>query len=99
MDSGARENRRGRLLVGHTHVPFVRRVNRKVIVNPGSIGQPRSGDARASYAVWEDGRFDLRVVHYPVESTIAKLKLLRFAESVERELVATLETGGSPGAL
>jgi hypothetical protein len=58
------------------------------------VGQPRSGDARASYAVWDDGEFVLRTAHYPVESTIAKLKLLGFKESVEQELVATLRTGG-----
>ena len=36
------------LLVGHSHVPFVRRVGDKLVVNPGSVGQPRSGDAQAS---------------------------------------------------
>jgi putative phosphoesterase len=34
------------LLVGHTHVPFIRRIGGKVIVNPGSVGQPRSAPAR-----------------------------------------------------
>jgi predicted phosphodiesterase len=83
------------LLVGHTHVPFIRRIGGKVIVNPGSVGQPRSGDARASYAVWDHGEFILRKAHYPVETTIAKLKLLGFKETVEQELAATLRTGGS----
>jgi putative phosphoesterase len=83
------------LLVGHSHVPFLRRIGRKVVVNPGSVGQPRSGDARASYALWDDGEFILRRAHYPVETTIAKLKLLGFTERVEQELVATLRTGGS----
>jgi len=27
----------------------------RVIVNPGSVGQPRDGDPRASYAIWDDG--------------------------------------------
>src|SRR5215472_4591133 len=30
-------------MVGHSHVPFIRRIGRKLIVNPGSVGQPRSG--------------------------------------------------------
>ena len=60
------------LLVGHSHVPFIRRIGGKVIVNPGSVGQPRSGDARASYAVWDDGEFILRKAHYPVETTVAR---------------------------
>ena len=83
------------LLVGHTHVPLIRRIGRKLIVNPGSVGQPRSGDARASYAVWDDGEFILRKALYPVETTIAKLKLLGFKETVEQELATTLRTGGS----
>jgi hypothetical protein len=52
-------------------------------------------DARASYAVWDHGEFILRKAHYPVETTIAKLKLLGFKETVEQELAATLRTGGS----
>ena len=83
------------LLVGHSHVPFIRRIGGTVIVNPGSVGQPRSGDARASYAVWDDGEFILRKAQYPIETTIAKLKLLGFKETVEQELAATLRTGGS----
>ena len=35
------------LLVGHSHVPFIRRIEGKVIVNPGSVGQPRSGGTPA----------------------------------------------------
>ena len=82
------------LLVGHSHVPFIRRIGRKLIVNPGSVGQSRSGNARASYAIWDDGAFILRTEYYPVETTIAKLRLLGFKEPVEQELVATLRTGG-----
>ena len=83
------------LLVGHSHVPFIRRIGGQLIINPGSVGQPRSCDARASYAVWDDGEFFLRKAQYSVEATIAKLKLLGLKETVEQELVATLRTGGS----
>ncbi|MFB6265855.1 MAG: metallophosphoesterase [Candidatus Nanohaloarchaea archaeon] len=38
------------LLLGHTHVPFVNQVAGTLVVNPGSVGQPRDGDPRASYA-------------------------------------------------
>ena len=80
-------------------MPFIRRIGRKLIVNPGSVGQSRSGDARASYAVWDDGEFILRKAHYPVETTIAKLKLLCFKEPIEQELVFTLRTGETPFAI
>jgi putative phosphoesterase len=81
------------LLIGHSHVPFVRRVGDKLIVNPGSVGQPRSGDAHASYAVWQDGIFTLRTTPYPVGATIEKIRSLRYPLPVEQKLVATLETG------
>jgi predicted phosphodiesterase len=38
------------LVVGHTHVPFVRRVNGTLLVNAGSVGLPFDGDPRAAYA-------------------------------------------------
>lgn len=31
-------------LLGHTHYPMYRNMGKKVILNPGSLGQPRNGD-------------------------------------------------------
>ena len=39
------------LVLGHTHMPYVKRFPSGLIVNPGSVGQPRDGDPRASYAL------------------------------------------------
>ncbi len=39
------------LVLGHTHVQHVERYGEGVVVNPGSVGQPRDGDPRAAYAV------------------------------------------------
>ncbi len=36
--------------VGHTHVPFVRRVGGTLVVNAGAVGHPFDGDRRAAYA-------------------------------------------------
>jgi putative phosphoesterase len=41
------------LVTGHTHEPGVRRFEEGVVMNPGSVGQPRDGDPRAAYAVVE----------------------------------------------
>jgi protein phosphatase len=81
------------LLVGHTHVPFMRTIGDKVLLNPGSIGQPRAGGSLASYAVWENEEWALKTYHYPVETTIAKLGALSLPEPVESELVGILQTG------
>jgi diadenosine tetraphosphatase ApaH/serine/threonine PP2A family protein phosphatase len=47
----------------------------RVIINPGSVGQPRDGDSRASYAILDDETLAVehRRVVYPVERTQAKM--------------------------
>ena len=41
----------GLIGLGHTHVPYTWKQQRGVVFNPGSVGQPRDGDRRASYAL------------------------------------------------
>jgi diadenosine tetraphosphatase ApaH/serine/threonine PP2A family protein phosphatase len=55
-----------RLVFGHTHLPFARRSASGVeLVNPGSVGMPFDGDARAAYALLtDDGRIEHRRVAY-----------------------------------
>ena len=63
--------------MGHTHTPFVRRVGETIIVNPGSIGQPKTGRPFACYAVWEDGDILLKEYEYPIAETIVTLVTAR----------------------
>jgi putative phosphoesterase len=81
------------LLVGHTHTPFIRRIGNRVVVNPGSLGQPKTGNPDACYAVWEDGDFQLKSFPYTVAETAAKLKALAFPQEVEEDLITVLQTG------
>jgi protein phosphatase len=86
------------ILVGHTHLPFVRRIGTRTIVNPGSLGQPKDGGPDASYAVWQDGQFSLRKVKYPVEETVAKIGQLPLSDAISAALRHLLETGSPPAA-
>lgn len=81
------------LLVGHTHTPFIRRISNRVIINPGSLGQPKTGKPEACYAVWEDGSFQLKSFPYDVDKTIGQLKALAFQQDVEKDLITVLQTG------
>ncbi len=47
----------------------------RAILNPGSVGQPRDGDPRASWGVWdeESRSFTVRKVEYPIEQTQAAI--------------------------
>jgi protein phosphatase len=80
-------------LVGHTHMPLMRRIGERLIVNPGSLGQPATGKPEACYAVWEDGSFQLKTYSYPVEKTVTKLRALSFSQDVEEDLVHILRNG------
>ncbi len=59
--------------VGHSHMQFNLRAGHAVVINPGSVGNPRDGDPRAAYAVIDGNRVELKRVEYPVEETIARL--------------------------
>jgi len=43
------------VIMGHTHVQGSRRFGDGVVLNPGSVGQPRDGDPQAAFAVVELG--------------------------------------------
>jgi len=56
---------RGRFFAsGHTHIPCIWSAPGKMYCNPGSVGQPRDGDPRASFAVWNYVKFSLHRVEY-----------------------------------
>ena len=55
------------LIMGHTHVPFVKKFSRGIILNPGSVGQPRDGDPRASFATIDGEEVRIHRVEYDIE--------------------------------
>ena len=76
---------------GHTHVPVVferqgrvirssfttyrTTLGRKCFVNTGSVGQPRDGDPRAAYIIYEPDqrRLELRRIPYDIAATQRKI--------------------------
>lgn len=84
------------ILVGHTHLQFVRPSDGRTIVNPGSLGQSKLGDPSARYAIWDDGRIELKSFAYPVEQTIEKIEALPLSARVKADLVHVLRTGAVP---
>jgi len=98
------------ILTGHTHRPYIRRLlksprssgarvparEERVVVNPGSVGQPRDGDPRAAYAVWERDHFELKRVDYDIELTVDRLNRTGQPPDIVAALVAVLRRGGLP---
>lgn len=77
------------VVLGHTHIPLVRRVGRTIVVNPGSCGQPRDYDPRASFAVLDlsDCRVSVQRVTYDLMTVQGRVRALGF----DPRLVAILE--------
>ena len=49
---------------GHTHIQRIDKYTDKIYCNPGSVGQPRDGDNRAAFAVFDGANFELCRVKY-----------------------------------
>ena len=71
------------ILIGHTHYQFAERYKDSLILNPGSVGQPRSGKeadtalCRAQWALFdtESGHYDLMTTLYDPSRIIRQVDL------------------------
>jgi putative phosphoesterase len=79
--------------VGHTHLPYVLEVGDKLVINPGSVGQPRDGDPRASCALIQDYKVDIKRVQYPVEETVATVTTSSLPDPAKELLAEVFRTG------
>jgi len=58
------------VVCGHTHMPFVRLVDRRLVVNSGSIGMPY-GRAGGSWALLGDSQVELRHTEVDLDAAVA----------------------------
>ena len=65
---------------GHTHKQMLKPMGQKSYCNPGSVGQPRDGDYRAAFAVFDGDRFILKRVDYDVGEVCRLMNQLGFGE-------------------
>jgi diadenosine tetraphosphatase ApaH/serine/threonine PP2A family protein phosphatase len=58
------------------------------IVNPGGVGQPRNGDPRAAYGIWDTdtGLFTFRRVPYDVDLTQIKIRVAGLPTALAQRL-------------
>ena len=79
------------LLVGHTHLPF----SKPGVLNPGSVGQPKHGAPRVSYAIWDGRAMRLESAAYDFEATVGKIDRLPLTAQVKEDLSTVLRTGSA----
>lgn len=63
----------------------------KLVINPGSVGQPRDGDPRAAYAIYDDEA--RTVTQHRVEYAIAETQKLMKKADLPRRLIDRLSEG------
>jgi diadenosine tetraphosphatase ApaH/serine/threonine PP2A family protein phosphatase len=72
----------GLLCVGHSHLPFVRKVNATLLVNVGAVGFPFDGDRRASFGLitWDRDRWEVEIrrLEYAVEEVLEQFDRVNF---------------------
>lgn len=76
---------------GHTHVPMLRKIFGKLVLNPGGVGQPRDFDARAGYAILEldekeEPTIQFKRVKYDIDRTARKIREAGLPEELAARL-------------
>lgn len=65
------------IIMGHTHVPFVERLDDKIVLNPGGVGQPRDNISSASYMIMKLDQKKIEINHkragYDVEKVVEEI--------------------------
>ncbi|MBZ8119934.1 metallophosphatase family protein [Roseovarius sp. LXJ103] len=75
------ERVQGRVFVsGHTHLQSLNHFGDKIHCNPGSVGQPRDGDPRAAFAIYENGDFTLHRVEYDMQKVFDLMDAAGFSD-------------------
>ena len=78
------EKRVSALFVGHTHDPYIKHVNGKMICNLGSVGFTLDGDPRPSWVLCEQDEtwqnFTVRRVAYDIDQAVNRLMEVGFWE-------------------
>ncbi len=72
------------LVLGHTHVQFKKEYYLGIVINPGSVGQPRDENPDAAFAVYDsaNGEIKLQRTHYDVEKVIEDLQNARLPDKL-----------------
>ncbi|WP_135535197.1 metallophosphoesterase family protein [Halostella pelagica] len=79
------------LIMGHTHVQGHEQYEEGIVMNPGSVGQPRDGDPRAAYAVLDLDA--LTVEEYRVEYDVAEVQRVVEEAGLPRKIGSRLKKG------
>lgn len=79
---------------GHTHVPIIYEMEKKLYCNPGSVGQPRDGNPKASYAIFDGRGIQIKRVEYDIDLMAYFMKINGFDSYYYKGLYNGVRIGG-----
>ncbi|SMB96589.1 phosphoesterase, MJ0936 family [Desulfonispora thiosulfatigenes DSM 11270] len=83
------------LVCAHTHLPYIKKYQNKILFNQGSIGKPKFGKPNSSYGVIEilndqaEILIEIKEISYDFHKTIEVMKAKNFPEKI----ITSIETG------
>jgi putative phosphoesterase len=79
------------LVFGHTHRPWMHEYSGVLFVNCGSVGKPKDGDARGSFAVFESATGEVQVtierIEYDAESVASEMRRVGLPDELAEKLL------------
>ena len=72
------------LVLGHTHIQFKKQFKEGIIINPGSVGQPRDKNPASAYAILDTDtkRIELKRTVYNIEKVIEDMRKTYLPEEI-----------------
>ena len=63
------------LVYGHTHVPCLKKFGNGIIINPGSVGQPRDGNPKACFCILDPDKksAEIKRIDYDINTVMQKI--------------------------
>ncbi|GFZ34149.1 phosphoesterase [Clostridium zeae] len=82
------------LVCAHTHMPMVKQLKNKMIINGGSVGKPKNGSPDSTYAIIDiskgrSTRAEIRKVSYEYKRIMKDMEMKKFPST----LIHSYETG------
>ncbi len=77
------------IILGHTHRPIIKQVGKVTVLNPGSCGQPRDNNPKASFAIiqTQNKKISLERVEYDINKVCEEA----IKEGFDRRLIEVLK--------
>lgn len=80
------------LVCGHTHIPYFKRYNDKMLINSGSVGKPKTGRPDANYIIIDsDDELKVEIIHVPYDYERAAQDMEK--EGMPESFVRNIRTG------